>query len=168
MYFGDLKAMGLKSVSLKMLWARNMRLGDALQGSFEFPGIWYLPWHVGRREEESQCPKSLFTLLPPQPSFGRTYPPPPKPVFSHLWILPSVTMGGGGWSRASFFPSPVLGTVVVLLCAWEELEDSQVGRVGPKGRKKKERIGRRREWMWSKSIIYQCMKIVVKLTSVYN
>lgn len=80
-HFAVLKVdfMSLNPVSLKLLTARNMRLVHNLQGSLEFPGIWHLPWCFGRRGEQSQRPKSLFTLLPPRPSFFRTYPFPPKP-----------------------------------------------------------------------------------------
>lgn len=70
----------LKPVSLKLLLARNMRLDDNLWASLEFPGIWYLSWHFGRREEQSQGPKSLFTAQPPWPSLL-------GPIFPHPSLL---------------------------------------------------------------------------------
>lgn len=102
-HFAVLKVdfMSLNPVSLKLLTARNMRLVHNLQGSLEFPGIWHLLWCFRRRGEQSQRPKSLFTLLPPRPSFFRTYPFPPKPsLHGHDVYLLGQWVGGSIKSQA--------------------------------------------------------------------
>lgn len=108
----------LKPVSLKLLLARNMRVGDNLWASVEFPGIWYLSWHFGRREEQSQCPKSLFTHLPPWPSLLGPVLPHPSLLF-HIYefylLWQCVEEYIKSWMLIAFIVSfPVSGMVSVL------------------------------------------------------